>query len=402
MTRAALYFAIFLDMVGFSMILPDVQTRLEARGANGLTIGLILSSYFLVQTLVSPLWGRFSDRVGRKPVLLVCGGLSALSLLVYGLSADPVWVLASRVLAGFAAANIVAAQAYLTDTLPHNAQNEAERQERTALLGRMGAFITAGLVLGPALGGWLAFLGGNRLLGFAAAGASALGALWIAVAVPPAAPRQEHETEADASAAKRRILFFDVSLFAVAPKLHPLLILAASAYFALACLEGTFGRLIKHKLGLGPREFGFIFGYEALVAVGAQTFLLTYLRTRTTPRRLLAGAYLLQGIGLFLTPFAPGLFALFGLSTLYATGSGIAGPVLNALGSDETPPERQGELFGLMQSARSIGFLIGPTLGGVLFDWRREAPYLLAGGVLLAAAASQAVRQRPTKREILQ
>ena len=386
MTRAALYFAIFLDMVGFSMILPDVQTRLEARGANGLTIGLILSSYFLVQTVVSPLWGRFSDRFGRKPVLLVCGGLSALSLLVYGLSADPVWVLASRVLAGFAAANVVVAQAYLADTLP---QSQSGQQERTALLGRMGAFITAGLVLGPALGGWLAFLGGNRLLGFAAAGASALGAVWIMAAVPSTAPRQQSEKEA-----QRSIFFFDFSLFAVAPKLRPLLVLAASAYFALACLEGTFGRLIKHKLGLGPREFGFIFGYEALIAVAAQTFLLTYLRARTTPRRLLAGAYLLQGIGLFLTPFAPGLPALFGLSTLYATGSGIAGPVLSGLGSDETPPERQGELFGLMQSARSVGFLVGPTLGGVLFDWRMEAPYLIAGGVLFVAALSQAAPKR--------
>ena len=294
MTRAALYFAIFLDMVGFSMILPDVQTRLEARGAGGLTIGLILSSYFLVQTVVSPLWGRFSDRVGRKPVLIVCGGLSALSLLVYGLSADPLWVLASRVLAGFAAANVVAAQAYLADTLPHDARATEGQVERTALLGRMGAFITSGLVLGPALGGWLAFLGGNRLLGFAAAGASALGALWIAAAVSSTAPRRKSENEKEK--ARRPIFFFDFSLFAVAPKLRPLLILAASAYFALACLEGTFGRLIKHKLGLGPREFGFIFGYEALVAVLAQTFLLPYLRARTTPRRLLSGAYLLQGV----------------------------------------------------------------------------------------------------------
>jgi MFS transporter, DHA1 family, multidrug resistance protein len=85
-------------------------------------------------------------------------------------------------------------------------------------------------------------------------------------------------------------------------------------------------------------------------------------------------------------PFAPHLAALFGCSTVYAAGNGAATPTLNALCAEATPRERQGEMFGLLQAARSAGFLVGPTLGGVLFDWHAAAPYLLAGMALLVAA----------------
>ena len=95
--------------------------------------------------------------------------------------------------------------------------------------------------------------------------------------------------------------------------------------------------------------------------------------------------YGLQGIGLGLTPFAPNLAWLFAYSTLYAVGAGVANPTINALCSAVTPSDRQGEMFGLLQAARSVGFLLGPLLGGILFDWRPEAPYVLAAAVMLVA-----------------
>ena len=95
----------------------------------------------------------------------------------------------------------------------------------------------------------------------------------------------------------------------------------------------------------------------------------------------------MQGMGLGLTPFAPNLAALFGASTVYGLGAGVANPTLNAQCSEVTPEDRQGEMFGLLQGARSAGFLVGPTVGGLLFDWRPEAPYLAAGVVLLVVAA---------------
>lgn len=368
-------------MVGFGMAFPDIQTRAEgyfqAAGVSkpGVLIGLLLASYFVTQILVSPRWGALSDRIGRKPVLLICTALSALSMVSYALL--PSWwgILFSRLLAGFAAANVVVGQAYIAD--------ETNEEERPKAMGRVGAALSLGLVAGPAFGGWLADLGdfkfgaGNYLLGLVAAGLSAIACLWIWLGVPATPPREERRPGA------RKV--FDITLLADLPQLRRLFLISSVGWFALACLEGTFGRLIRLKLGYGPQEFGWIFSYESLLGAVIGWFLLDRLTKRFSDVRLLRGGYLLQGVGLALTPFAPGLAVLFLASTLYAAGSGVANPTINSLCSKATPDHRQGEMFGLLQGARSFGFMLGPIVGGVLFDLRAESPYLLAGAVCLAA-----------------
>jgi MFS family permease len=385
----SLLFAVFLDLAGFSMILPDIQTRLESFGAQGVIIGLTLSSYFLVQLVVSPWWGRASDRIGRKYVLTICGLLSAGSLFLYGAATDIWWIVASRILAGFAAANVAVAQAYIADLTLDDA--------RTAGLGKLSAAITTGLLLGPALGGYLASVGGNRLLGSVAGGAALLGAVWIWLTLPTAPPRKDaasldkappeesagHVQEKAFSPKKGSGL---LSLLKEAPTLRFLFGLSLTGMLALAILEGTFGRLIAHRLGYGPREFGLIFAFESLVSTIVQYFLLARLTGRFSSRSLLLISYLAQGAGLALTPFAPHLIALFGCSLMYSLGVSVSSPILSSLSSRAAPESRQGELFGWLQGARSVGFLAGPILGGILFDWHPEAPYLLAGVILLTAA----------------
>lgn len=367
-----LLLAILLDLAGFGMVIPDIQTRLESFGASGWLIGAVLASYFLAQSLMSPLWGRLSDRAGRKPILVSCGLLSALSMLVYAFANSVGLILFSRVLAGVAAANVVIAQAYLADV--------TDEETRPVAMGRAGAATTTGLILGPALGGWLASVGGNFLLGLVAAGVSFTGALGIALAVPRTAPMTKLETGEPLRPPK-------VSLVRAAPSLRFLFFLSAISLSALACLEGTFGRLIKHKFGYGPEQFGILFGYEALLGVIVQALLLPKFTAVLGPPRLLCWAFLIQGLGLAATPFMPNLSGLFLASAFYAVGAGCAMPTLNGLCSLAAPARREGEMFGLLQSVRSLGFLLGPILGGALFDWRREAPYLLAGAVLLGAGA---------------
>jgi MFS family permease len=363
-----LYLAVFLDLAGFGMVLPDIQTRLESFGAHGGIIGATLAVYFLTQMLVSPLWGNLSDKWGRKPILLVCGSLSAASMVVYALAHSVPMLFFSRILAGFAAANVVVAQAYLADT--------TSDRERTKVMGRVGMATTAGLILGPALGGWLAERGGNFLTGSVAAIASSVGVLWIALGVPMSPPREQRMMSARPS----------LSLLREFPALRGLFLLSTIAYFVLACLEGTFGRLLRARFGYGPGEFGLIFGYEALLGVLVQGFVLPRLSQRFAPVPILSLAYALQGLGLGMTPFVPNLAGLFLASTLFAPGVGLASPMLNSLCSAATPSERQGEMFGLLQAVRSFGFLIGPILGGLLFDWKPPAPYVLAGGVALTVS----------------
>jgi MFS family permease len=373
--------AVLLDLVGFGMAFPDVQLRAEQLGANGPLIGVLLASLFAVQFIVSPRWGALSDRIGRKPVVVICTIFSALSMLVYA-TTDSLWgILASRILAGLAAANVVVAQAYLAD--------QTTEKERGPAMARIGAAISIGLILGPFLGGQLVQIGGSSLLGYVAAAASGVGALVLMFGVKHVPPKEKREPG--------RAPIIDLRLLKELPDLRPMFVLAAVAWFALACLEGTFGRLIAqifqfplHELGMTFTKpqgaSGAVFGLESLVAVIIQATLYGWFSHRMDVRTLLRVGFLLQGLGLLLTPFAPSFGLILIFSSIYSAGGALANPTINTICSNMVSEDRQGELFGLLQAARSIGFLLGPLIGGVLFDIFRAAPYLLAGGIAVLAA----------------
>ncbi len=374
--RFAILALVFADLVGFGMLIPDIQLRAERLGARGWTIGAVLSAMFVVQAIASPFWGALSDRVGRKPVVLACTGFSALSMLVYT-QADSVGVmLATRILSGLGAANVSIAQAALADASPP--------ARRTALMGQVGAAVSAGLIVGPALGGLLSARGGAPLLGAVAATFSGLGLLAVALFVPASTPKARSKEET----AER------FSLLSAKQTLRVLFGVAVVGWFALACLEGTFGRLIERNLGGGVFAFGAIFGYESLLSVGVQSLLVARLQARLGDRRLLLVAFALQGLGLAAMPFARSFGPLLVAATVFAIGNALVNPSINGWCSRETPESRQGALFGLLQSARSLGFMVGPTLGGALFDARPWAPYLLAGGASLAAVVIVATMTR--------
>lgn len=355
-------------MLGFGMLIPDIALRAEAFGADGRTIGIVQSSMFVVQILVSPLWGRASDRLGRKGVFMACTGLSACSMLVYGAASSVWWLLASRIVSGLGAANVAVAQASVSDI--------TTTEDRTPALGRMSAALTTGLIMGPALGGWLSATFGSALLGYIGAAASGLGVLCVGFAV-----RKSARVAVDTSKSWGNFAFLRENKAVV-----PLVAMAAVAWFALSCLEGTFGRLIKHSLGYGAREFGMIFSYESVIGLFVQAVALKWLIDRVPERRLLWVSFLLQGVGLAVTPLAPHLGFLFLASTFYAFGQGVANPTVSGMASKQVTEERQGELFGVMQSARSVGFVFGPSLGGILFDINRAAPYYMAGVVCAVTA----------------
>lgn len=370
------------------MVFPDIQTRAErflrqegsfAAAAPGVLIGALLATSFVIQLLVSPRWGALSDRVGRRPVFVGCQVLSALALLVYGSADTYLLLLVSRVLSGLGSANVAVAQAYLADL--------TSAEGRAAGMGRVSAAVSAGLIGGPALGGFLAHSGGNRLVGFVGAGLSAFGAVlaFFAMRRIPPLPREGE--------IKRPWRAIDLSLLGRYPSIRPLILVSVVASFALATLEGTFGRLIARTLGYGEREFGIVFSYESLLTVGVGAFGLAWISKWVNRTALLRGAFLVQGLGLALFPaagklatFAPGMLALLFASTLYALGAGAVNPTVSAATSAAVPSERQGELFGLLQIARNFGFVVGPILGGRLFDLAPAAPYLFAGAVSVAAA----------------
>lgn len=364
-----IYAAIALDMAAFGMAFTDVALRARIYGAEPWLVGLLLSTYFVFQILMAPLWGRASDRIGRKPIAVLCTIFSALSMAMYALIPSLIGILASRVLAGLAAANVAVVQASLVDV--------AGSEGRAKVMGRFSAALNAGLIAGFAGGGFVAEHLGALTVGWLGAALSGIAALSLAWAMPATKPTERQA--GPRSGGGLRLL-----------KDHPILTrffaLAAISWFSLACLEGTFIQLLDAMFRLGQTAFGVILMYEMLLGFLLQSMLFDRVVRRVGREVTLRAGYALQGIGLALTPFAPNVAALVAFSSLYAIGKGFSDPAMSLLCSDATPEDRQGEMFGLLQSARNLGFLGGPSLGGFLFGKWMALPYLVAGGVSLFAS----------------
>jgi MFS family permease len=377
----ALLVAVFLDMVGFTMLIPDVQLNAQSLLGDsqfkGPIIGFLLQITFVIQIIASPRWGRLADATGRRRIFILCQLLSAAAMLLYGLANHVILLFASRCMAGFGAANVSIAQAI--------SSSQAGEDRKPMVMGWMSAALSGGMIFGPAIGGLASTKSGSHIVGYVGAAISVVGALLVFFFVKDDAhvPLQ----------AKKKEKLLDFSLLKTYPSVKSLFWIAVVASFALATLEGTFGRLIKALLGMGQFEFGIIFSYEALLGIAVSAFGLAWLSRKICDTSLLRLGYVAQAIGLGINPLAgylsiylPGLFWLFLASTLYAIGVGVVSPTLNTLSSNAVPENAQGELFGLMQSARTVGFVIGPILGGALFDQWFAAPYILASCVCLTVA----------------
>lgn len=381
----ALPLAVFLDLCGFGMVLVAFQLRAEAlvppslKAYTGPLVGSLLALSFVIQLAVSPRWGRLADRIGPRPVFLATTALSASAAAAFGLAGSLPLLALSRVLAGLGSANTAVAQAWASG---------GGEEGRAGRMGRMSAAVNAGLVAGAGVGGWLADRHGVLWVGMVGAALSGFGLL-VATFLPGPAPTGG---AADATDSRRSL-----DLLRGRPTLVRLVGVAIVAWFSLAMLEGTFARLIARLYDLGSREFGWIFSYESALGVLVGALFVERLARRASPGTILRGGYLAQGIGLGLNPlagaFGQPLAGLFLASTLYAVGAGVSNPVVNSEAAALVPEERRGELFGLLQGARAVGFVLGPVIGGAVFDRVPWGPYALAAAVCGLAALAVPARR---------
>lgn len=380
MRYALVLAAVALDLAAFGMAFTDIALRARAYSASPVLVGLILSSYFLFQIITAPKWGALSDRIGRRPVAIVCTALSAGSMMIYAVEPSLIGIAVSRVFAGLAAANVPVIQASLIDG--------ASGDQRARIIGHFSAAINLGLIMGYSGGGWIAEHFGSRSLGWIGVGLSGCATLALCLGLPSAPIPRTGEPPSRGT----------LQLIRDLPNLRPLFILATISWFALATLEGTFAQLLWDRFHLGQAAFGLILMLEMLLGLALQGFFFARLIRRHGHQIVLRVGYGLQATGLIATPFVPSLGLLLVACSLYAIGKGLTDPSLNTLASEGTPEGRQGEMFGLLQSARNLGFLVGPSLGGVLFTWYLAAPYVLAGSVsLVAGLRANRIEAKPAK-----
>lgn len=390
-----IFLTVFIDLLGFGLVIPDLQLRGREFGAVGIWLGIALGSYSLAQLVTAPILGRISDHQGRRTVLLISTLLSIGAYVVYAHVASLGWIIVSRVLSGVAAANVGVAFAYVADvTTPEN---------RAKGMGTVGAAFGLGFIFGPILGVFLLQIGDNKplLLGYTAAALSLINFLYVLLLLPDSA---RHETEAGGHYLSNFKRAFK------APGLATMLVMTFAAQFGFTNLESTFFQLLadKHWIfalpdqGGGPLDNargvgGLILGLVGIVGVFTQGFLVRVLTPKVGEVRLLRAAYFGMVPAIALIPFLP-LWApmiLIGV-VLLAICTGLAQPSLSSVISRTAPRDMQGGIFGVTLSLGALARFLGPLISNPLFEWRPYSPYLLGAVILVVPAAlAWGLRQPP-------
>ena len=370
---AIVFVTVLLDLIGFGIVIPLLPLYAQGFGAGAVAVASLLAVYSAMQFLFAPAWGRVSDRIGRRPVLLVGLFGSALSYLLCGLAGSVATLLAARALGGFMGANVGVAQAYVADV--------SAPERRAKAMGMIGAAFGLGFVLGPALGGALAGFG-TAVPFFVAAGltlANALLALWW---LPESLPAEARDTapRVPGLAARLRLLR------GTSPRLRAPYAAAFLLTLAFAAAEATLSLWADRRWGMGPRTVSFLFVYLGVVSVIAQGWGVGRLTRRLGERRTAMLGLGGLAVGMAALAAAPSL-AMLGIAlAAFAFGQGTASPSLSSWVSRAAGPGEQGKVLGVYQSLGALARVVGPMGGGLAFAHLGiSAPYL-AGAALAAAA----------------
>ncbi len=360
-----LFVILFLVMAGFGIVIPNIPYFIEALGGNSTVMGFFMASYSIMQFIFAPLWGRMSDRIGRRPVLLIGLGGYAVTFFLFGFVSSLWMLFAIRILAGMiSSATLPTAMAYIADI--------TEEGERSKGMGMMGAAMGLGMILGPALGGLLGHQ--NFSLPFFAAGGLAFLAWPFAWAWLP----ESNQSQSSGLGAKTRSII-PAALFRHA--LRNLFVLAFALNFTLAMFEASFAFFIADRGGYGPREMGILFAVMGLCGAIVQGGLLGRLAKRFGDSRMVIAGLVITGAGLLLLLSAHRLPGLLVTSAIFNVGASLVGPGINSLASLHNE-HGQGVVQGMMQSASSLGRIIGPVAGGLLYAFNSNLPYITGAAIL--------------------
>ena len=369
-----IWITVALDLVGFGIVVPILGRYAERFGASGLEVGLLFASFSLAQLVFAPILGRLSDRIGRKPVIMISLLGTAVGSFVTG-AAGALWVLfVGRILDGASGASVAVAQGAVTDLAPPS--------ERPRLLGLLGAAFGVGFVVGPALGG-LASLGGEHIP-FYVAGTVAL----VNAAV---AWRRLPETRpADVRRAAREAAKNDTG---AKVRLWGLAVAGFTAIVAFSGFEATFSLLAGDRFRLTEAGVAAIFVGVGVVLVAVQGGLIRPINAKIGTQRSLQVGLVLNSAGLVVLAFAETWPLLIVALALLTVGQGLVTPNLSSLVSGRVPDHRRGEALGFQQGVNAFGRVAGPALAGVLYDHVAiGSPYLVGGalcGVALVVISSK-------------
>lgn len=361
---------LFIIMVGIGLVIPIVPYYIEEFNASGRELGFLIAIFAFMQFLFAPIWGRLSDKIGRKPLVALgmFGFAAGEFIFAY---ASGLWMLfLSRAVAGiFGSALMPTAMAFVADVTPE--------KDRGKGMGMLGAAMALGIVIGPGIGGWLAEIELN--LPFILAGiAAALGGIVSILFLPESLSAEDKET---AKQQEKTSLLLNMAS-ALKSEIGFLLILIFTISFALANFQAIFGFYMLKKFGYDPSEVGILVAVTGIVGVVVQGTLIGRLTNRFGEKKVVKGSLLLSAIGFLSMTFAFNYATVLLTISLFFLGNSLVRPSVNALLS-KMAGQNQGMVMGLNNSFLSLGNAIGPVLAGLLFEWNLELPYWFGAFLML-------------------
>lgn len=388
--RFPIFMIVFVDVLGLGIIIPVMPLYAQNQmGASAAQITLMTSIFFTAQFFASPVLGRLSDRVGRRPVLIFSQAGTLTALLMNGLAPSLIFLYISRVIDGLTGGNITVAQAYLSDV--------TDEQNRTRGMGLINAAFSLGFIFGPAFGGLIAAQFGPRVPFFAAAVMSTMTIILSTFLLPESLPpeRRKHERAAEQLTPRRN----SWELLRT-PAVALILLVAFGTQFSFFSFQTIF--VLWGEEVLFPAQsqayvtqaVSIILSIIGIFGVITQIWLVGPMVKRFGEVNLTIGGNAMRALAFGLLAVLPYLPVVIAVIPLMAIGGGVSLPAIIALLTFAAPPGARGGVIGLNQSASALGSILGPLLAGFLFDAVNPNAPIVAAAVIMALTALTAVNLR--------
>lgn len=351
-----IFATVFIDLMGFGILIPILPTFASKElGISDFSIGLIVAIYSLMQFFFNPVLGKLSDRIGRRPLILITLLLTAVSYTIFSFATSFLILFLSRMLAGLGGSNISVAQAYIADI--------TSKEERSRGMGLIGAAFGLGFLFGPLIGALLSQYG-YAVAGFGSAGFSLIAFIFALFFLPESIKTQSKKD-------KFNPRFFDISYAKKVlqyPSLGLLIILFFIIVFSMANIYGTFALLGYKVYGFTDQQNGILFGFSGLTAALVQGVLMKYFSKYKEKNVILTGSLFMM-IGLALMPYGINFTGVAIIISIFSIGTGVLQPIILSMISKLSPDKEQGAILGLNQSFSAFARVLGPLWGGFAYDY---------------------------------
>jgi len=364
---------VFIDITGYGIIIPLLPFYADEFQAGPAALGILIASFAIMQFFFSPLLGKASDKIGRKPILLLSLLLSLIGFTIFSFANSYLMLLFSRIIAGIATERAVA-QAYIADVTDH--------KNRTKELGKIGAALGAGFIIGPALGGALSTYG-YSVPGYAAMILTLLNILSVILFLPePQREKEKTAENADRSLGYLRGLLDSLRK----PLLGPTLVILFIVTVAFSTIPVIVPLLSIDYFNFSSLELSFVFIYIGIVQIVMQGFLINALSKRLGDEKLIAIGPILMATGTILMPSFQNVIIFFLGNSLLAAGFGLINTSIPSFLSKRIAINEQGSILGIASSVASIANIPGPLIIGFIYAFAGSfIPFFISAAILTAA-----------------